>query len=442
MISDFTYVLSKTSILKTFDLFVSTPSYCPTIYTIVNAADDSPLTAAQLEWVTPDLDPATRTIDFYHENVLTHEGIFTFKVVGTSLGSDHAEFTFQVTAENPCRGANPNGAVRSYLGPELASFSYNLREAEEIKTWTDAMVSSSETTALCGAWSYALIMVNTSPLDVRAFSTDLGTTNNFKVSSTDEDMIGDHTITFKAWQGIYGTVASDIISHDFVVTIIDRCPTATITPSVLVDQSYVLRQPEEAYTIPTFVESLGYCPFEYIYSVTPASPDIVSTVVNFDGTIDSDATAPADREFTWANMDVAFAGDYVVTVTGGLGVDDSNNADASFTLSLIHPCNVATLTVDASFLTFSHKRGADLSNSFTIAGKVSSDIEAGVDCGPIVIEFFEDPSLAAIDAAVFTFDQSGAPTLDFVVGTTDPAKVGSYPMLMRGTYQNFPTITD
>jgi hypothetical protein len=56
-----------------------------------------------------------------------------------------------------------------------------------------------------------------------------------------------------------------------------------------------LRQPEEAYTIPPFSESLGYCPFEYIYSVSPALPDIVSTVVNFDGTMDSDATAPSDR---------------------------------------------------------------------------------------------------------------------------------------------------
>ena len=203
-----------------------------------------------------------------------------------------------------------------------------------------------------------------------------------------------------------------------------------------------MRQPEESYTIPTFTESLGYCPFEYIYSVSPALPDIVSTVVNFDGTMDSDATAPDDRQFTWANMDVAYTGDYVVTVTGGLGVDDTNNADASFTLSLIHPCNVATLTLDATFLTLGHKRGADLNNPFTIADKVSSNIEAGVDCGPIDIEFFEDPSLAAIDADVFSFDQSDAPTLDFVVGTTDTAKVGSYPMLMRATYQNFPTITD
>jgi hypothetical protein len=87
-------------------------------------------------------------------------------------------------------------------------------------------------------------------------------------------------------------------------------------------------------------------------------------------------------------MDVAYAGDYEVTVTGGLGVDDLNSGEASFTLSLIHPCNVATLTVDASLFTLSHKRGADLFNPFTIADKVSSDIEVGVDCGPIVIEFF------------------------------------------------------
>ena len=68
-----------------------------------------------------------------------------------------------------------------------------------------------------------------------------------------------------------------------------------ITASTLVNQSYVLRQPQETYTIPAFTESLGYCPFEYIYSVAPASPDLVNTVVNFDGTMDLDATAPDDR---------------------------------------------------------------------------------------------------------------------------------------------------
>ena len=85
-------------------------------------------------------------------------------------------------------------------------------------------------------------------------------------------------------------------------------------------------------------------------------------------------------------MDVTYAGDYVITVTGGLGVDDSNNADASFTLSLIHPCDVATLTVDASFLTLDYYRGPVLNKIFTITDKVSSDIEVGVDCGPILIE--------------------------------------------------------
>lgn len=87
-------MLTKTGVQVTFDPFVSTPSYCPTVYTIVVAADDSPLTAAHLEWITPNLDPATRTIDFYHSDASTHEGVYTFKVVGTSLGSDHAEFTF------------------------------------------------------------------------------------------------------------------------------------------------------------------------------------------------------------------------------------------------------------------------------------------------------------------------------------------------------------
>ena len=138
--------------------------------------------------------------------------------MGTSLGSDHAEFTFQVTLLNPCRGVN--GATRSYVGPELSAFSYNLREAQIVKAWTDTMVTSNESTTICGAWSYSLTMGDTTPLDARAFSTDLAATNNFKVLSTDEDMIGAHTITLQAWQGAY-TAATDIISYDFIVTIVD-----------------------------------------------------------------------------------------------------------------------------------------------------------------------------------------------------------------------------
>lgn len=125
-----------------------------------------------------------------------------------------------MTAENPCRGANPNGATRTYVGPELADFSYNLREAIITKTWTDAIVSSNESTATCGAWSYSLTMGDTSALDARAFSSGLPSANNFSVVCTDEDMIGAHTISFKAWQGIYSAV-SDTVSHNFVVTIVD-----------------------------------------------------------------------------------------------------------------------------------------------------------------------------------------------------------------------------
>ena len=64
VISDFDYVLTKTGIQVTFDPFVSNPVYCPTVYSMVVAADDSALTAAHLEWITPNLDPAIRTVNF------------------------------------------------------------------------------------------------------------------------------------------------------------------------------------------------------------------------------------------------------------------------------------------------------------------------------------------------------------------------------------------
>ena len=55
---------------------------------------------------------------------------------------------------------------------------------------------------------------------------------------------------------------------------------------------------------------------------------IIGEVIDFDGTMDSDAVAPADREFILSSMDVSKAGVYTVTVTGGLGVDDLNSGSA------------------------------------------------------------------------------------------------------------------
>lgn len=109
-----------------------------------------------------------------------------------------SSFTFTITAENPCRDG-PNGATRAYVGPALADFTYNLRTAKDTKTWDDTIVSSTEDSTICGAWSYTLKMGDDSVLDVRAFSSQLPGTKNFAVESSIEAMIGDHTIKLTAW---------------------------------------------------------------------------------------------------------------------------------------------------------------------------------------------------------------------------------------------------
>ena len=304
------------------------------------------------------------------------------------------------------------------------------------ETWTDTIVTTNE--AICGAWSYSLEMSDGSALTA-PFSTDLPALTNFKIFSADEAFIGSHTLTFRAWQSIYSD-AIDTVEHSFTVTIVDRCATATVAAANLVDQSYTLREPQGSYAIEAWTASLAYCPFEYTYTVVPAVPDIRGAVVAFDGTMDGDVTAPADRTFTWESLDVAFAGSYQITVTGGLGVTDANSASDSFLLTLVHPCAVATLGVDASVLDASHKRGVTQTSPFTIAAQVTSNVDPAVDCGPIALAFEQDPSGAAIDS-IFSFDETAAPALAFVSVTNDPAKVGAYPMGLRATYTNFPGVT-
>jgi len=201
----------------------------------------------------------------------------------------------------------------------------------------------------------------------------------------------------------------------------------------------VLRQLKGAYVFPAFTSDIAYCPFDYTYSVLPASPIIKSVVVDFDGTIDGDAVAPDDYQFTWFNMDVNYAGTYTITVTGSLGASEQTFDTASFELKLIHPCEVATLTADASIFEVSHPRGPAKNIAWTIDARVTSDIEVGVVCGPIIVEFIKDPDTpeVAIDADVFTDTRTGAPSMSFDIETVDFLKVGTYPMIMRAYYQNY-----
>jgi len=313
-------------------------------------------------------------------------------------------------------------------------------------TWTDATAASSdEPESLCNEFVYFFHTGDgTTAIDDSIFTVDLNAKSTVTYS---EDFAlanapGTYVVHVDVWHKDHKPDTKQTVIY--TVTFIDLCPTATITPSVPVDQSYVLRQLKGGYVFPAFTSDIAYCPFEYTYSVLPASPIIKSVVVDFDGTIDGDAVAPDDYQFTWFNMDVNYAGTYTITVTGTLGVTAPITDTASFELKLIHPCEVATLTADASIFQVVHPRGPAKNIAWTIDTRVTSDIEIGVVCGPIIVEFIKDPATpeVAIDADVFTDTRTGAPSMSFDIETVDFAKVGTYPMLMRAYYQNYPLVVD
>ena len=95
-----------------------------------------------------------------------------------------------------------------------------------------------------------------------------------------------------------------------------------------------------SYQVPVFTSDPAWCAVTYSYSVTEPAKD---TAVTFD----NDASS---REFTFnysADLDLCGSSsiDYLMTVTGEIGMTEKQTNSAQFTLTLNNPC------IDSSFVT-------------------------------------------------------------------------------------------
>jgi len=284
---------------------------------------------------------STRVFSFEHADADLYEGTYTVTVsCSDTVASSSASFTYTLILQNPCK----DGATRAFTPVKFVDSNYNLHapEVDYTYTWLDtgasSEVTSTETEAICGDWAFTLEM-NTIPtptvLDARAFFTDLPTSFEYSVYSTDDAMIGAHDILVTAWQGAYTAYA---IQTTFTVTIIDACEAALITPSSLDDQFYFLTKPQITRTFEAFTSALDYCNSKLTYSLTTQTDGVYET------NLISEDLASKTLELSWFHADKSlYAGVYPLRVKGAY---KTNVVYFDFLLTAIDPCTTATRSVD------------------------------------------------------------------------------------------------
>ena len=123
---------------------------------------------------------------------------------------------------------------------------------------------------------------------------------------------------------------------NFQVQFINSCePPTLITTSSVTNKTYNLTYATAlSFTVGAFTVSPTYCPITYSSSVWPPISD--PTVVVFNA---------ATRTFTVKSNDLSLAGTYTITVTALSPASLDLSPTLSFSLILVDPCILMTLTI-------------------------------------------------------------------------------------------------
>ena len=130
------------------------------------------------------------------------------------------------------------------------------------------------------------------------------------------------------------------MTEPFVISVIDPCdkPVSIIAPT-LEAQEYTITDSAKTYKIPVFIPDPAWCDINYSYSV-----DIPA--VNSAVTFYPDAS---ERLFTFeytASLSLCdlISTEYIVIVSGEVGITEKQTDQASFMLTLKNPC------IDSTFV--------------------------------------------------------------------------------------------
>lgn len=125
----------------------------------------------------------------------------------------------------------------------------------------------------------------------------------------------------------------------------DPCdPPNSITSPGLTAQSYTLTKQGQGYNAPAFTADPAYCPLEYRVSETKFTNSQGNTQST---AISSPSANSREFSFFWDQDDSPLTQTQVVTITAvsksDYGTTETIEAEDSFTLSFVSPCNDATM---------------------------------------------------------------------------------------------------
>ena len=137
-------------------------------------------------------------------------------------------------------------------------------------TWSDAILEHTISGLDCGVAQFQVMNIDESPLDSSIFTTSLsavqGSTQIFSAQTDDPSKANTYNLRVKAFFTSYPT---NIAQKDFTVLITNTCDLATVTPSSLSNQFYMIGSGQQnTVAFDRFVNP-SYCPFSYEMEVNP-----------------------------------------------------------------------------------------------------------------------------------------------------------------------------
>ena len=202
----------------------------------------------------------------------------------------------------------------------------------------------------CGPYLWNLVMTDGSPIDPSVFTLD-DAANPQELFVFTSDPVKAKTYQFTIQVTLVEYPENPGATKDFSVLIQDLCETSMdIIPAIAPpNQTYNVRSPEITYdphnvftadlaSVPSF-DWYYKCPWTYVSSITPtlATPD--DTTIVYD---------PVSMSHTTYTENVNLTGTYSVKVTLVRPSGTLSTISFSYTITIIDPCLIATITLNPS----------------------------------------------------------------------------------------------
>ena len=227
----------------------------------------------------------------------------------------------------------------------------------------------------------------------------------------------------------------------FSVLLIDQCfsPTITVpTQTNPADYYYTYDSPLAEFTLNAFTINPSVCPVTYSCAITSGPRTDLCTFDDGLGTIGQFDPALGNYDFRSIDVTNYLEGAYIFQITGTTGTNSDVTDNITFTLTMINPCPISTLTLNASpFFDYSYKlRDSPHEISYTSVNSLAVNADTQADCGHLSVNFyhsvFGDLNSVFLDDTILSKF-----TLPY---TENILKVGIYNIYYRVYYDDYPGV--